>query len=79
MNISIDKLKICYTLSEQSDLHDLMENPTEEFKHPEWGFRLEREEGLCDIYDSIRRRRTFGIGRYSTYPRWNIDYIILFE
>ena len=45
MNISIDKLKICYTLSEQSYLHDLMENPIEEFEHPEWGFSLRRVEG----------------------------------
>ena len=45
MNISIDKLKICYTLSEQSYLHDLMENPTDEFEHPEWGFCLRRVEG----------------------------------
>ena len=42
MRICIDKLKICYTLAEQSILHDLMENPTEEFEHPEWGFCLRR-------------------------------------
>ena len=53
MKMNIDKLKICYTLSEQSYLHDLMENPTEEFEHPEWGFRLEREEGKH--FDNIYR------------------------
>lgn len=53
MKICIDKLKICYTLAEQSILHDLMENPTEEFEHPEWGFRLEREEGKH--FDNIYR------------------------
>ena len=53
MNINIDKLKICYTLTEQSILHDLKVNPTDEFEHPEWGFRLEREEGKH--FDNIYR------------------------
>ena len=53
MNINIDKMKICYTLTEQSILHDLMVNPTDEFEHPEWGFRLEREEGKH--FDNIYR------------------------
>ena len=55
MQIKIDKLKICYTLSEQSYLHDLMENPTDEFEHPEWGFSLRRVEGkhFNHIYEII--------------------------
>ncbi|MBR4871726.1 MAG: hypothetical protein IKU96_06125 [Alistipes sp.] len=55
MNIKIDKLKICYTLTEQSILHDLMVNPTDEFEHPEWGFSLRRVEGkhFNHIYEII--------------------------
>lgn len=51
MNIHIDKLKICYTLTEQSLLHYLMDNITDEFEHPEWGFKLCREDGTS--YDHI--------------------------
>ena len=55
MNIKIDKLKVCYTLTEQSILHDLMVNPTDEFEHPEWGFSLQRVEGkhFNHIYEII--------------------------
>ena len=55
MNIKIDKLKVCYTLTEQSILHDLMVNPTDEFEHPEWGFSLRRVEGkhFNHIYEII--------------------------
>ena len=42
---TIDKLKICYTLAENSYLNILRDNPTEEFEHPEWGFRLRQVQG----------------------------------
>ena len=41
----IDKLKICYTLAENSYLNILRDNPTEEFEHPEWGYRLRQVQG----------------------------------
>ena len=37
---TIDKLKICYTLAENSYLNILRDNPTEEFEHPEWGVQI---------------------------------------
>ena len=53
MNIHLDKVKICYTLTEQSILHDLMRETPEEYEHPEWGFSLIREEGTH--FDNIYR------------------------
>lgn len=41
----IDKLKICYTLAENSYLNILRDNPTEKFEHPEWGYRLRQVQG----------------------------------
>lgn len=42
---TVDKLKICYTLAENSYLNILRDDPTEEFEHPEWGFRLRQVQG----------------------------------
>ena len=60
MKLFLDKVKICYTLAEQSILHDLMRNTPDEYEHPEWGFNLTREEGShfdC-IYRIIYLERT---------------------
>lgn len=51
MKISIDKLKLCYTLNENSPLFELMETPLEIYELPHWDFRLERTEGK--YYDYI--------------------------
>ena len=51
MKISIDKLKLCYTLYEDSPLYQLMETPLEIYELPHWDFRLERTEGK--YYDYI--------------------------
>ena len=42
---TVDKLKICYTLAENSYLNILRDDTTEEFEHPEWGFRLRQVQG----------------------------------
>lgn len=51
MKISIDKLKLCYTLYENSPLFELMETPLNVYELPHWDFRLERTEGK--YYDYI--------------------------
>ena len=51
MKISIDKLKLCYTLYEDSPLFELMETPLNVYELPHWDFRLERTEGK--YYDYI--------------------------
>ena len=51
MKISIDKLKLCYTLNEDSPLFELMEMPLDVYELPHWDFRLERTEGK--YYDYI--------------------------
>ena len=51
MKISIDKLKLCYTLYEDSPLFELMEMPLDVYELPRWDFRLERTEGK--YYDYI--------------------------
>lgn len=51
MKISIDKLKLCYTLDENSPLFELMETPLDVYELPHWDFRLERTEGK--YYDYI--------------------------
>lgn len=51
MKISIDKLKLCYTLHENSPLFELMETPLDVYELPHWDFRLERTEGK--YYDYI--------------------------
>ena len=51
MKISIDKLKLCYTLQENSPLFELMETPLNVYELPHWDFRLERTEGK--YYDYI--------------------------
>ena len=45
MKISTDKVKLCYTLYEDSPLYQLMETPLEIYELPHWDFRLERTEG----------------------------------
>ena len=45
MEVVIDKLKICYTLSASSRLQDLRENPLETFEVPGWDFQLRRIDG----------------------------------
>lgn len=45
MKISADKVKLCYTLYEDSPLYQLMETPLEIYELPHWDFRLERTEG----------------------------------
>ena len=42
---TIDKLKICYKVAENSYLNILRDNPTEEFEHPDWGYRLRLVQG----------------------------------
>ena len=51
MKISADKVKLCYTLYEDSPLYQLMETPLEVYELPHWDFRLERTEGK--YYDYI--------------------------
>ena len=51
MKISIDKLRLCYTLHENSPLFELMETPLDVYELPHWNFRLERTEGK--YYDYI--------------------------
>ena len=41
----IDKLKICYTLSDTSRLHELRDNPLETFEVQGWDFQLRRIDG----------------------------------
>ena len=41
----IDKLKICYTLSNTSRLHELRETPLETYEVQEWDFQLRRIDG----------------------------------
>ena len=41
----IDKLKICYTLSDTSRLHELRETLSETYEAPEWDFQLRKSEG----------------------------------
>lgn len=53
MKISADKVKLCYTLYENSPLYQLMETPLEVYELPHWDFRLERTEGK--YYDYIYR------------------------
>ena len=40
MKISADKVKLCYTLYEDSPLYQLMETPLEIYELPHWDFRL---------------------------------------
>ena len=60
MKISIDKLKLCYTLYEDSPLFELMEMPLDVYELPHWDFRLERTEGKYydNIYKIIYLERT---------------------
>ena len=51
MKISIDKLKLCYTLYEDSPLFELMEMPLDVYELPHWDFRLERTEGKYYDYN----------------------------
>ena len=51
MKISAAKLKLCYTLYEDSPLYQLMETPLDVYELPHWDFRLERIEGK--YYDYI--------------------------
>lgn len=51
MKISADKVKLCYTLYEDSPLYQLMETPLEIYELPHWDFRLERTEDK--YYDYI--------------------------
>lgn len=53
MKISVDKLKLCYTLYENSPLYELMETPLNVYELPHWGFRLEKTEGKH--YDYVYR------------------------
>lgn len=41
----IDKLKICYTLSDTSRLHDLRETPSDTYEVAGWDFQLRRIDG----------------------------------
>ena len=41
----IDKLKICYTLSDTSRLHELKENPLDTYEVQGWDFQLRRIDG----------------------------------
>ena len=41
----IDKLKICYTLSDTSRLHELREDPLDVLEFTDWDFRLRRIDG----------------------------------
>ena len=45
MKISADKVKLCYTLYEDTPLYQLMETPLEIYELPHWDFRFERTEG----------------------------------
>lgn len=60
MKINIDKLKVCYRLTDQSPINYLMENPVDEFEMPSWYFRLVRAEGkhFDHIYRIIYLERT---------------------
>ena len=60
MKISADKVKLCYTLYEDSLLYQLMETPLEIYELPHWDFRLERTEGKYydNIYKIIYLERT---------------------
>ena len=60
MKISADKVKLCYTLYEDSPLYQLMETPLEIYELPHWDFRLERTEGIYYnyIYKIIYLERT---------------------
>ena len=60
MKISADKVKLCYTLYENSPLYQLMETPLEIYELPHWDFRLERTEGKYYnyIYKIIYLERT---------------------
>ena len=60
MKISADKVKLCYTLCEDSPLYQLMETPLEIYELPHWDFRLERIEGKYYnyIYKIIYLERT---------------------
>ena len=60
MKISADKVKLCYTLYEDSPLYQLMETPLEIYELPHWDFRLERTEGKYYnyIYKIIYLERT---------------------
>ena len=60
MNIHVDKLKLCYTLYENSPLYKLMETPLDVYELPHWDFRLERIEGIYYnyIYRIIYLERT---------------------
>ena len=51
----IDKLKICYTLSDTSGLHELRENLLERFEVQEWDFHLRRIEGkhFNNVYEIV--------------------------
>ncbi|WP_308769379.1 hypothetical protein [uncultured Bacteroides sp.] len=51
----IDKLKICYTLSDTSKLHELRENLLERFEVQEWDFHLRRIEGkhFSNVYEIV--------------------------
>ena len=60
MKISADKVKLCYTLYEDSPLYELMETPLEIYELPHWDFRLERTDGKYYnyIYKIIYLERT---------------------
>ena len=47
----IDKLKICYTLSDTSRLHNLRETPLDTYEIPEWDFQLRRIDGTHFNYN----------------------------
>lgn len=60
MNFYVDKLKICYTLADNSPIRELIENPIETYELPHWDFCLERVEGkhYDYIYKIIYLERT---------------------
>ena len=60
MNIHVDKVKLCYTLYEDSPLYQLMETSLEIYELPHWDFRLEKTEGKYYnyIYKIIYLERT---------------------
>ena len=79
MKISADKVKLCYTLYEDSPLYQLMETPLEIYELPHWDFRLERTEGKYYdyIYKIIYLERTSN-NPNSEYVRKIADGIIAF-
>ena len=64
MKISIDKLKLCYTLYEHSPLFELMETPLDVYELPHWDFVSKEQRANITITST----KSFTLREQATTP-----------